>query len=201
MGEWASASQAGLMAAQHGQRRTSCSSHTPGRTASAPPGLYLFQGRNNCETPHTPVPATHTSCPTADLAGGGGCSKHAGGRCLPAGPASGHVSRQRDSRAAAQRVPCTHPEYLLHNGTVSGALQGPSCRQTCQSRSLPALARPCPPLPACRAQDVQFLRCLMWQVVRMQHHGCCLQPRVKRFLPVGVACGCGSTVCSCSCFT
>ena len=33
------------------------------------------------------------------------------------------------------------------------------------------------------------LRCLMWQMVRMQHNGCCLQPRVKRFLPVGGACG------------
>ena len=52
----------------------------------------------------------------------------------------------------------------------------PACPPAC----LPA--RP----PACRAQIVQFVRCLVWEVVRLHHFDSALVPRVKRHLPVGV---------------
>lgn len=35
-----------------------------------------------------------------------------------------------------------------------------------------------------KAQGVQFMRCLVWEVVRMQHTGSALVPRIKRHFPV-----------------
>ena len=43
------------------------------------------------------------------------------------------------------------------------------------------------PPPCRRAQIVQFVRCLVWEVVRLHHFESALVPRVKRHLPVGVA--------------
>ena len=40
--------------------------------------------------------------------------------------------------------------------------------------------------PACRAQGVQFMRHLVWQVLRVHHQGTTgIKPRVQRHLPVG----------------
>jgi hypothetical protein len=38
--------------------------------------------------------------------------------------------------------------------------------------------------PPCRSQGVQFVRCLVWEVVRMHHLSSYLVPCIKRHLPV-----------------
>ena len=44
---------------------------------------------------------------------------------------------------------------------------------------------PLPSAPACRTQGVQFMRQMVWQVLRLHHQGTInIKPRVQRHLPV-----------------
>ena len=73
---------------------------------------------------------------------------------------------------------------LLHQSAPALLLKPqPACHLHAAPPTTPACLA-CLPPPACRSQGVQFVRCLVWEVVRMHHLGSYLVPRIKRHLPV-----------------
>jgi hypothetical protein len=75
---------------------------------------------------------------------------------------------------------------LLHQSAPALLLKPqPACHLHAAPPTTPAACLACLPPPACRSQGVQFVRCLVWEVVRMHHLGSYLVPRIKRHFPVG----------------
>ena len=92
------------------------------------------------------------------------------------------MSRQWGSAAAARPA---HQHTALCSRTAEALpFYSTQPRPPIHRTPFLACAPACP--PACRAQGVQFMRCLVWEVVRLHHFDSSLVPRIKRHLPVGV---------------